>query len=153
MPRRPHRRQANAIPPEDRKMPPASPHRPSRIARACALALACGLASAGVAANQVRWQLEANVPVMCAILSVESPADAAASLAIATSCNAERYQLLLRHGPADAGLRAARSSGGPVQITGSAVTITSTRPGYALTTVELAAPLDTTRLSVTLQPL
>ncbi len=125
---------------------------PRHIRHAIALALAGGMASAALAGNGVQWRLTANVPVMCAILDVNTPADRPASLAITTTCNAERYQLVLQQGAGEAGLRAARSSAGPVQISGSAVTIISTRPGYALTTIELTAPVSAERLSVTLQP-
>lgn len=128
---------------------------PSPIRHGSALALLCGLvsASAALAENGVRWQLEANVPVMCAILDVGTRTDQPTGLAIATTCNAERYQLMLHDRTGQAGLRAARSSAGPVQISGSAVTITSTRPGYALTTIELTEPLSAGQFAVTLQPI
>jgi hypothetical protein len=125
---------------------------PSHIRRAGAFVLAGGLASAGLAGNGVQWRLEAHVPVMCAILAVDTPADRPDSLAITTTCNAERFQLALHHSAGQAGLRAARSSAGPVQISGGVVTIISSRPGYALTTIELTAPVSPDRLSVTLQP-
>lgn len=132
---------------------PQPDHRWSRrIISGGALALAGGLASAGLAANGLQWRLEAQVPVRCAILSVESPAPATTSLAIATTCNAQRYQLVVQQSAQQTGLRAAQSSAGPVKISGSAVTIIAARPGYALTTVELTAPVDAARLSVTLQP-
>jgi hypothetical protein len=115
------------------------------------LALAFGLASVALADNSIQWRLEANVPVICAVLDVEASADRPTGLAIATTCNAERYQLVLHQDSGQAGLRAARSSAGPVQISGSAVNITSTRPGYALTTVELTAPVSPEHLSVTLR--
>jgi hypothetical protein len=128
---------------------------PRHIRPACALilALACGLAPAALSHNGVQWRLKANVPVMCAILAVDTPADRPGGLAIATTCNAERFQLVLHDGVGPAGLRAARSSAGPVQINGAAITITSTRPGYALTTIDLAAPISRDQQSVTLQPI
>lgn len=126
---------------------------PSHIRGAGALALACGLASAALAGNGVQWRLGAQVPVMCAILAVETAAESPASLAIETSCNAERFQLRVEQETGAAGLVAARSSAGPAQIVGSAVTITSSRPGFARTTVDLAAPVDAARVSVTLHPI
>jgi hypothetical protein len=126
---------------------------PRHIRHAGVLALAFGTATGGFADNGLRWRLEANVPVMCAILGVEAPADRPASLAVTTTCNAQRYQIVLHHGTEQAGLRAARSSGGQVAISGGTLTITSTRPGQALTTIELAAPVPADRLSVTLQPI
>lgn len=115
------------------------------------LVLMCGLASVALADNSVQWRLQANVPVICAVLDVQASADQPTGLAIATTCNAERYQLVLHQDRGEAGLRAARSSAGSVQISGSAVNITSTRPGYALTTIELAAPVSPEHLSVTLR--
>jgi hypothetical protein len=116
-------------------------------------ALACGLAPTALAGGGVQWRLEAQVPVMCAILGVETFADRPASLAIATTCNAERFQLVLGHRTPTPLLRAVRSSAGAAQISGSAVTITSERPGYALTTIDLAAPVAPGQVVVTLQPL
>ncbi|MCX9145950.1 hypothetical protein [Erythrobacter sp. WG] len=133
-----------------------SPFRQGRtVLRAGALAGPLGVlaASGALAADGLRWNLEATVPVICAILEVQTRADQPAGLAVATSCNAERYQLTVTRAAGPAGLRAARSSAGPVQISGSAVTITSTRPGYALTTIELAEPVGTERFAVTVQPL
>ncbi len=117
-----------------------------------ALALAGGAGPAASARDGVQWQLEASVPVICAILGVDRAADRPNGLAITTSCNAERYQLVVNRGSGQVRLRAASSSAGPVQISGSAVTITSTRPGYALTTVELTAPASPDTLSITIQP-
>ncbi|MCU0948301.1 MAG: hypothetical protein MUF47_08630 [Porphyrobacter sp.] len=116
-------------------------------------ALACGLVPTALAGGGVQWRLEAQVPVMCAILSVETLADRPASVAIATTCNAERFQLVLGHRAPAPPLRAARSSAGAAQISGSVVTITSARPGYALTTIDLAAPVEPGQVVVTLQPL
>jgi hypothetical protein len=136
------------------------PSRPSHdpiVPRFLALKLGCALAlvsaPAALAADGVRWQIEASVPVICAILSVEARNDQKAAIAVATSCNAERYQLNVTGRIGAAGLRAAHSSAGPVQISGSAVTISSMRPGYALTTIELAEPVGTGQVVVTLQPL
>lgn len=126
---------------------------PSHLRRAGAVALACGLASAAIAGNGLQWRLEAQVPVICAIIAVAPAAESPASLAIETTCNAERFELRVRHETGSASLVAARSSAGPAQVSGGAVTITSTRPGYARTTVDLAAPVDVARLSVTLQPI
>ncbi|MFM7350410.1 MAG: hypothetical protein ACKO01_13160 [Erythrobacter sp.] len=116
------------------------------------LALGCAIVSASgaLATNGARWQLEAHVPVICAILAVEAPGNSTTGLAVATSCNAERYQLRVS---GVAALRAAYSSAGPVAVSGSAVTITSSRPGYALTTIELAEPVAPGQLAVTLQPI
>lgn len=135
--------------------PCRSGHRPLWLGRALARvgALAWLSASGVVAADGVRWQLEASVPVICAILEVKTRADQPTGLAVATNCNAERYQLTVARAAGQAGLRAARSSAGPVQISGSAVTITSTRPGYALTTIELAEPVGARPFAVTLQPI
>jgi hypothetical protein len=118
------------------------------------LALLCGIAwePAALAGEGLRWQLQASVPVMCAILEVQARADQPTGLAIATSCNAERYRITLHQPAGPTGLSAASSSGGAVQISGSTVTITSARPGYALTTIELAAPVSAERIAVTLQP-
>jgi len=133
-------------------MPKPARFVPSSIRPAGALALAGGLASGAIAGNGLQWQLEANVPVICSILDVNASGPPGV-FAITTSCNAERYQLVLHHGVGQAGLRAASSSAGPVQISGSVVTITSSQPGYALTTVELAVPVNLETLSVTLQPI
>lgn len=134
-------------------MPQPGRSAPRRIRQGSAIVLVCGLASAALADTGLRWRLQASVPVRCAILAMETPSDQPTGLAIATTCNAERYQLVLHHDAGHAGLRAARSSAGPVQISGNAVTITSTQPGYALTTLELSAPVSANQLSVTLQPL
>ncbi|MFO6448605.1 hypothetical protein ACLBKU_15830 [Erythrobacter sp. NE805] len=119
--------------------------------------LGSSLASVSVpaasAADGLRWQIEASVPVICAILSVEAPGDQNAGIAVATNCNAERYQLNVSGGTGAGSLRAARSTAGPVQISGSTVTISSLRPGYALTTIELAQPVGAGQVAVTLQPL
>lgn len=120
---------------------------------AVALGLAGVPASVAQAGNGLQWRLEANVPVICAIIDVATPAERPASLVVTTTCNAERYQLVLRHSDGQAALRAARSSAGPVQIGAGTVTITSTRPGEALTTIELDAPVSVGQLAVTLQPL
>ena len=122
-------------------------------APALAFALVAAPGSALFAGNGLQWRLNAHVPVLCAILEVETPADRPASLAVATSCNAQRYQLILHDGATPTALRAAHSSAGPVQISGSTVTITSTRPGYALTTIELTAPpTGAGQIAVILQP-
>ncbi len=131
------------------------PHRsaPSPAIRPLGLiALAGGLTSAALAGTGAQWRLEASVPVMCAILEVQTSPDEPAGLAVATTCNAERYRLVLHDGARQAALRAARSSAGEVAISGGAVTITSARPGYALTMIELTAPVAPGRLSVTLHP-
>jgi hypothetical protein len=131
--------------------------RPLRHAGASALALvlvlACAPGPVARAGNGLQWRLEARVPVICAILDVEAPADRPASLAVTTTCNAERYQLLLHPPEGQAVLRTARSSAGVVQIGAGTVTITSTRPGQALTTIELDAPVSAGPIAVTLQPL
>lgn len=131
--------------------------RPFRAAGAPALALvlalACAPGSGARAGNGLQWRLEARVPVICAILDVEAPAERPASLAVTTTCNAERYELVLHDAAGQAALRAARSSAGRVQIGVGRVTITSTRPGHALTTIELDAPLGHGPVVVTLQPL
>lgn len=131
------------------------PHRSAsrQIRWAGAVALAAGLGSAGLAGNGLQWRLEARVPVMCAILAVDTAAGPPAGLAIATSCNAERYRLRLRQGTGPAGLRSARSSAGPVEITGGTVTITSSQPGHAVTVVELTEPVSPRQVAVTLEPL
>lgn len=115
--------------------------------------MACGLTSAALAGSGVQWRLEANVPVICAILAVDTPADQPSSLAITTTCNAERFELVVHHAAGQARMLTAHSSAGPVQISGSAVTISSLRPGPALTTIELASPVSRDSLSVTLQPI
>ena len=129
--------------------------RPLRQAGALALVLvlACAADPVARAGNGLQWRLEARVPVICAILDVEAPAERPASLAVTTTCNAERYQLVLQQTGGQAGLRAARSSAGTVQIGTDTVTITSTRPGQALTTIELDAPVSPGTIAVTLQPL
>lgn len=136
---------------------PFGPSRGPALPGRLGLMLGCALASVSVpgalAADGVRWQIEANVPVICAILSVEAHGDQNAGIAVATSCNAERYQLNVSGGTGAGTLRAARSTAGPVQISGSAVTITSSRPGYALTTIELVEPVGAGPFAVTLQPL
>lgn len=134
-------------------MPQPARYVPSPIRPASALALACGLASGAIAGNTVQWQLEAHVPVKCAILEVSASGDRPTGVAIATTCNAERYQLLLHRSAGQVRLRAASSSAGDVQISGGAVIITSARPGYALTTIELTAPVSPDAISVTLQPI
>jgi hypothetical protein len=126
---------------------------PNRFLGAQLFLLAGGLASAGLAANGLQWRLEANVPVMCTIIAVEPLIRQPGGFAITTICNAERFQLLLRDGSRPAGLRAAQSSAGPVQVSPGAVTITSKRPGEAVTTVELTAPTGSEALSVMLQPI
>ncbi len=125
---------------------------PRRVRPASALALVCGFALGAMAGNGVQWRLEANIPVMCTILGVDPAAGRPGGLAISTSCNAERYRLVLQRADGQVRLRAASSSAGPVQISEGAVTITSTRPGHALTTVELASPAGTEAISVTLHP-
>lgn len=136
-------------------MPQPYRTRQSLIRWGSALALVCGLASApaALADNGMQWRLEAQVPVLCAILDVTTRADQPTGLAIATTCNAERYQLLLHQASGPAELRAARSSAGTVQISGTVVMVTSTRPGYALTTIELAEPVSPGQVAVTLQPI
>jgi hypothetical protein len=125
----------------------------SALALALVLVLACAPGPVARAGNGLQWRLEARVPVICAILDVETPADRPASLAVTTTCNAERYQLLLHPPEGQAVLRTARSSAGVVQIGAGTVTITGTRPGQALTTIELDAPVSAGPIAVTLQPL
>lgn len=117
-----------------------------------ALALVGGCAWPALADSSLRWRLSASVPVRCTILDIRAAPVQPASLAITTNCNAERFQLVLRDGKEQPALRAARSSAGPAQISGSAVTITSAHPGAALTTIELAAPVSAQTLAVTLRP-
>lgn len=125
----------------------------SPLFHAGALVLATGPGSAAAAENVLQFRLEAYVPLRCAIVAIETPADKPANLVIATTCNAERFQLVLNQGALTSSLLAARSSAGAVQISGSAVTITSMRPGYALTTIELAAPVNPGQIAVTLLPI
>lgn len=139
-------------------MPQAHRSASCRIGRTGGMVLMCGLAvaglaSAGFAGSAVQWRLEANVPVICEILAVDASGEAPAKLAIATSCNAARFQLVLHESAGETGLLAARSSAGPAAINGRAVTITSSQPGYALTTIKLANPVTTEQLSVTLLPI
>ncbi len=130
---------------------------PSHVWRASAPVLGCalagGLASAAFADGGLRWQLSANVPVMCAIIAISAPPDTDARLAITTTCNAERFQLMLADIDGPAAVHAARSSAGPVAISAGAVTITSARPGGAITLIDLARPFNAGQLSVTLQPI
>ncbi|MFN3989247.1 MAG: hypothetical protein ACK4IS_03210 [Erythrobacter sp.] len=121
-------------------------------APAAAFAVAGALASAAPANGGLRWRLSANVPVICAIIAVRAPSPQPTSLAVTTTCNAERYRLVLT-GAGGATLRAARSSAGHAAITADIVTITSTRPGNAIIILEFAAPIEADRLSVTLQPI
>jgi hypothetical protein len=138
---------------DDHAMPQPPPSTLRFIRPASALALVCGLALGAMGGSAVQWQLEANVPVICTILEVDRATDRPTSLVIATSCNAERYQLVLHHGKGQIRLRSARSSAGTVQISGGTITITSTRPGYALTTIDLTAPASPETASITLQPI
>jgi hypothetical protein len=126
---------------------------PSPFRLAGAIVLAGCFASAVLAGTGLQWRLGAQVPVMCAVIEVDGLAGDPASLAITTTCNAERYQLLFLHSSGQASLRAAHSSAGPVQISGGAVTISSTRPGQAITIVALTEPVSAGQLSVTLQPI
>jgi hypothetical protein len=126
---------------------------PNPIWLAGAVLLADGFGSVGAAGAGAQWRLGAHVPVVCTIIAVDHLAEEPADLAITTTCNAERFQLVLQHGTGQASLRAARSSAGPVQINGGAVTISSVRPGEAITTIALTAPIYPEQLSVTLQPL
>jgi hypothetical protein len=121
--------------------------------RAGLLLLAGLLASAALAGSGLQWRLSAEVPVICAIVTVETPAAPSAALSVTTACNAERYQLAVRRGAEPATLRAARSSAGPVTIGEGAVIVTSIRPGEATTTIELATPVSPDGIGVTLQPL
>lgn len=134
-------------------MPQPDRSSPRLLWQTTAIVLSCSMASGAFASNVALWRLHANVPVMCAILAVDTLADRPADLAIATTCNAERYRLVLHHETGRASLRAARSSAGPVQIRGNAVIITSTQPGHALTTLELTKPVSAKQLSVTLHPI
>lgn len=135
-------------------MPHSARPVPRPVWRVAMLLLAGALASGALAGDRLQWRLSAEVPVICAILTVDTPASQPAALTVTTACNAERYQLAVRHGGEPAALRAARSSAGPVAINGSAVIITSTRPGEATTTIELAAPAASPDgIGVTLQPL
>ena len=111
------------------------------------------MASVVLANNGAQWQLEANVPVMCAIFGIDIPANQSNGITITSTCNTERYQLVLLDGMGEARLRAARTSAGSAQISGSTVTITSIRPGYALTTIELTAPVKPGQVTVTLRPI
>lgn len=117
-----------------------------------ALALAGGLAPAALADGTATWRLSATVPVICTIIAIRAPSDSDASLAITTTCNAERYRLVLRDESGAPALRAARSSAGPAVISGSAVIITSNQPGEAVTFIELARPVSAGQLAVTLDP-
>jgi hypothetical protein len=126
---------------------------PSHIRHATALALICGMASAALGDTGLQWRLEASIQVRCAIVDLSVPADRPKELAIATMCNAQRYQLVIGKGTMQAGVISAKSSAGPVQISGNVVTIASTAPGPALTAIELTEPVSTERLSVTLQPI
>lgn len=137
-------------------MPQSYPfgHSPFRLGSRLALGCALASASGSLAGDEVQWRLEASVPVICAILQVRTRPDRPAGLAIETNCNAERYQLIVHGAAREAGLRAAQSSAGSAQIAGSTVTIASTRPGYALTTIELIRPVSPAGpVAVTLQPL
>lgn len=130
------------------------PFRPvGTLALALGLGLACAFGPRVRAGNGLQWRLEARVPVICAILDVETLAEPPASLAVTTTCNAERYRLVLHQAAGQPALRTARSSAGTVQIGTGTVTITSTRPGEALTTIELDAPVTPGPVVVTLQPL
>jgi len=131
---------------------PVPRHLRRASAPAAAFAVVGALASAALADSGLRWQLSANVPVICAIIAVRAPSPQPTSLAVTTTCNAARYRLALT-GADGTALRAARSSAGHAAITADAVTITSTRPGEALTTLEFTAPIEADRLSVTLQPI
>ncbi len=133
-------------------MPQRAHFAPIRIRPAGALALFCGMALGAMSGSTVQWQLEAKVPVMCTILDVNTVAGEPTDLAISTSCNTERYQLILQRAGTQVRLRAARSSAGPVQINKGVLTITSTRPGQALTTVELAADASMEAVSISLHP-
>lgn len=130
-------------------MPHPERFQPGPILHFGLLVLVCGLASAALAEGGVQWRLEAQVPVMCTILDVD---DQPTGLAIATSCNAVRYRLVLHDPAGQTRLRGARSSAGPVAISGNAVTIMSAQPGYAVTMVELSAPTIPGQVTVTLQP-
>jgi hypothetical protein len=133
-------------------MPRPQQSEPSLVRHAGLVALLGGLTPAALAGGSAQWRLQAHVPVMCAILDVQTSADQPTGLAIATSCNAERYRLMLHDPAGQPRLLAARSSAGRTAISGSAVTITSAQPGYAVTTIELAAPTAPGRLTVTLLP-
>jgi hypothetical protein len=134
-------------------MPRPARSEPSLVRHVGLAALLCASTPAALAQGSVQWRLQAHVPVMCAILDVATSADQPTGLAIATSCNAERYRLMLHDPTGQTRLLAARSSAGRAAVSGSAVTITSAQPGYGVTTIELAAPAPPGRLTVTLLPL
>jgi hypothetical protein len=115
-------------------------------------ALACAMASAGLAENGMQWRLHANVPLRCAIIDVSTPADRPQSIEITTTCNAQAYKLVLHPRAGQPDLLSAQSSAGPAQISGSVVTITSMRPGAASTMIDLDAPVVAGQFTVTLEP-
>jgi hypothetical protein len=85
------------------------------------------MASAALGDTGLQWRLEASIQVRCAIVDLSVPADRPKELAIATMCNAQRYQLVIGKGTMQAGVISAKSSAGPVQISGNVVTIDRTR--------------------------
>lgn len=118
-----------------------------------AIMVSSGLVPSLLADGTVRWRLSATIPVVCSVTEVIRDPDDATQLAVQTSCNAQTYSLVVRAREGVAEVRAARSADVRAVVRGGAVEITSVRPGPALITLELAAPVDTAGLSVALRPL
>jgi hypothetical protein len=125
---------------------------PSRIRCVSALLFAAGLGSAALAGDSLRWNLRATVPIVCAVLKVYAPTDRPDSLSITTTCNTQRFQLVLNDGTNQAVLRAAHCSAGPVQFSGNVITVNSNRPGNAVTNIELASAVNAREFVVSLYP-
>lgn len=122
--------------------------------RTVAFGALVGLSSIVLAENAAHWRLEANVPVRCAILAVETPGTRPATvLSVVTRCNAQRYQLVLHDSNGQTELRAAHSSAGQAHIRGGTVTITNIQLDDALTMMELTSSVSMEGLSVTLRPM
>lgn len=118
-----------------------------------AVMVSAGLVPVALLDESTRWRLFATIPVSCSVVEVIRDPEVADNVAVRTSCNARSYSLVVRAGDALAEVRAAHTTDGQALLRSGGVEIISAQPGASLISLQLAAPVDLTKLSVTLHPL
>lgn len=118
-----------------------------------ALALGAGTLPLILSDAGTRWQLNANIPPICAVESItRDPADYR-QITIEAQCNLERYAVVFAISDTPAPVIAARISNGAAVLGNGRVDITARRPGPARINIVLAETAPQGAISANILPL
>lgn len=90
---------------------------------------ATALTVAPAGANEMTFQLQATVPVMCSVTDIQAIDLENGQIEVGTMCNADSFRLVLGGDLTELPLRGAGASGASVSVMQDAIAVRPARPG------------------------